>query len=122
MENRMSMGTLGDKYQFAMTIESYEFLKDLDLSQMKVWLEDSASFVTSMSDRVCSPYRQHKKVAERIHKKFNEDRGTQYYADKFKDMIEFLMDVEEETIFHDLQFRGLEIALQMLSKDIANLL
>jgi len=121
MSNVMSMGSLGNKFILAVTIQSYEFLKDLDIKQIKVLMEDKAEFVNSITDKVCNVYQQHKRVSEEIHNKFNENQGMQFYADRLKCMIEFLLDVQEETILHEMQFEGLKNALKMLSKDIANL-
>ena len=108
MNNVMSMGELGDKFIQAVSIRTYEFLKDLDFEQIKDLMEEKAEFISEITSQVCD----HTSVSEQ----YEQD------ARNFKCMMDFLIDVGEASMLHDMMFQALEDGVRKLSKDIANLL
>ena len=108
MKNLMSMGNLGDKFTQAVSIRTYEFLKDLDFEQIKELMQEQADFISEITNQVCD----HTSVSEQ----YEED------AKDFKCMVDFLLNVGEETTLHNMMFQALEDGVRKLSKDIANLL
>lgn len=108
MKNVMSMGQLGDKFTQVLSIRTYEFLKDLDFEQIKDLMEEQAEFISEITNQVCD----HTSVSEQ----YEQD------AKNFKCMVDFLLNVGEETTLHNMMFDALEDGVKKLSKDIANLL
>mgnify|MGYP003684528889 CR=1 FL=1 len=108
MNNAMSMGQLGDKFTQAVSIRTYEFLKDLDFEQIKELMQEQADFISEITNQVCD----HTSVSEQ----YEED------AKDYKCMVNFLLDIGEETTLHNMMFDALEDGVKKLSKDIANLL
>ena len=108
MNNAMSMGQLGDKFTQAVSIRTYEFLKDLDFEQIKELMEEPSDFISEITNQICD----HTSVSEQ----YEED------AKDYKCMVDFLLNVGEETTLHNMMFDALEDGVKKLSKDIANLL
>ena len=108
MKNVMSMGELGEKFTQAVSIRTYEFLKDLDFEQIKVLMEESSEFIVEITNQVCD----HTSVSEQYE---NDARN-------FKFMVDFLLNVGGETTLHNMMYDALEDGVKKLSKDIANLL
>jgi hypothetical protein len=108
MKNAMSMGQLGDKFTQAVSIRTYEFLKDLDFEQIKELMQEQAEFISEITNQICD----HTSVSEQ----YEED------AKDYKCMVDFLLNVGEETTLHNMMFDALEDGVKKLSKDIANLL
>ena len=108
MNNAMSMGQLGDKFTQAVSIRTYEFLKDLDFEQIKELMEEPSDFISEITNQIC----YHTSVSEQ----YEED------AKDYKCMVDFLLNVGEETTLHNMMFDALEDGVKKLSKDIANLL
>lgn len=108
MSNVMSMGELGEKYTQVVSIRVYEYLKELDFEQIKDTLEDQAEFVSEISHQVCD----HTSVSQQ----YEQD------AKNFKYMVDFLINMGQETTLHNMMFDALEDGVKRLSKDIANLL
>jgi len=108
MKNVMSMGELGEKFTQVLSIRVYEFLKDLDFEQIKVLMDNQSEFIVEITNQVCD----HTSVSEQYE---NDARN-------FKFMVDFLLNVGEETTLHNMMYDALEDGVKKLSKDIANLL
>ena len=101
MNDVMSMGELGNKFTQAVSIRTYEFLKDLDFEQIKELMQEQAEFISEITNQVCD----HTSVSEQ----YEQD------AKNFKIMVDFLLDVGEETTLHDMMFLALEDGVKKLS-------
>lgn len=97
------MGELGNQFTQAVSTQSYEYLKGLDFEQIKGSLEDRAEFVCGITEIVL------------------EETESISLTRKFKSMIDFLIEIDEETTLHNMMFQGLDDALKRLSSEITNL-